>query len=96
MDGPPALAPASPELQPHQMLGVRFNLVTTPTMLDLVERTIEAGERVVFGGHNVHSIYLYHRDPKMRAFFAASPNARLMATVSATSPSGVEVPCALT
>ena len=74
MDGRPALAPDSPELQPRQMLGVRFNLVTTPTMLDLVERTIEAGERIVFGGHNVHSIYLYHRDPKMRAFFDASPN----------------------
>ena len=29
-------------------------------------------------------------------FFAASPNARLMATVSATSPSGVDVPCAFT
>jgi N-acetylglucosaminyldiphosphoundecaprenol N-acetyl-beta-D-mannosaminyltransferase len=69
----PAIVPESPEVQPLEMMGVRFNLVTTPTMLDIVERVIEADERCVFAGHNVHSVYLYHSDPKMRAFYAAAP-----------------------
>ena len=67
-----ALDLASPELRPYEMLGVRFNLLTRPTLLNIAQEAIESGEQWLVGGHNVHSVHLYHRDAKMRAFFDAA------------------------
>jgi N-acetylglucosaminyldiphosphoundecaprenol N-acetyl-beta-D-mannosaminyltransferase len=71
---PGGTPPAQPLLEPqsYEMLGVRFNLVDRPELLDEIERAVEAGERRVVGGHNLHSVYLYHRDARMRRFFAES------------------------
>lgn len=66
----PAKAPAEPHT--YEMLGVRFNLVDTPELLSAIERAVDSGERRVVGGHNLHSVYLYHRDPRMRRFYAES------------------------
>lgn len=57
---------------PLEMLGVRFDLVNTPELLDAVEAAVRSGERTVIGGHNVHSVYLYHRHAGMRSFYARS------------------------
>lgn len=38
----------------------------------IVTEAIESGRRVIVANHNLHSIYLYHHDSKMRAFYAAA------------------------
>ncbi|HEY0035710.1 MAG TPA: WecB/TagA/CpsF family glycosyltransferase, partial [Longimicrobium sp.] len=65
-------APRPNEPRTYEMLGVRFNLVDDAELLGAVERAVESGERRVVGGHNLHSVYLYHRDPRMRRFYAES------------------------
>jgi N-acetylglucosaminyldiphosphoundecaprenol N-acetyl-beta-D-mannosaminyltransferase len=51
------------------LLGVE---VDPSDLADLNQRIAEAiaqEKQCVIANHNVHSVYLYHRDPKMRAFF---------------------------
>lgn len=55
-----------------EMLGVRFDLMTASSIPRLVEEAVASGRRYVVGGHNMHSVYLYHRDPKMRRFYEAA------------------------
>lgn len=52
-----------------ELLGVRVDPITIPELLDLISEAIRAQQRVVIGNHNLHSIYLFHRDPKMRLFY---------------------------
>jgi N-acetylglucosaminyldiphosphoundecaprenol N-acetyl-beta-D-mannosaminyltransferase len=35
-----------------------------------IAKAVARGERWIIAHHNLHSVYLHHRDPKMRAFFA--------------------------
>lgn len=51
------------------LLGLVVDLFTIDKLNQFVDQIIEQGERRVIAHHNLHSIYLYHRDPKMRAFF---------------------------
>lgn len=59
-------------MRDYEMLGVRFNLMTTATFHEVAKRAVAAGERWVVGGHNLHSIYLYHHDPRMKRFYEHS------------------------
>lgn len=52
------------------MLGVCVDALTVETLFRAIEDAIGYGEPTVIANHNLHSIYLYHRDPKMRAFYA--------------------------
>jgi N-acetylglucosaminyldiphosphoundecaprenol N-acetyl-beta-D-mannosaminyltransferase len=54
----------------YTLLGTRVDALTIPELNALVAETIERGEERIIANHNLHSIYLYHHDPKMRAFYA--------------------------
>jgi N-acetylglucosaminyldiphosphoundecaprenol N-acetyl-beta-D-mannosaminyltransferase len=52
------------------MLGVRVDGLTTEGLYRAIAEAVESGQRTVIANHNLHSIYLYHRDAKMRGFYA--------------------------
>jgi N-acetylglucosaminyldiphosphoundecaprenol N-acetyl-beta-D-mannosaminyltransferase len=55
-----------------RILGVDVTPMTREGLFDAVREQIETGERCVIAHHNVHSVYLYHHDAKMREFFASA------------------------
>jgi N-acetylglucosaminyldiphosphoundecaprenol N-acetyl-beta-D-mannosaminyltransferase len=52
------------------MLGVRVDGLTPASLYRVIAEAIESGRPELIGNHNLHSIYLYHRDAKMRRFYA--------------------------
>jgi N-acetylglucosaminyldiphosphoundecaprenol N-acetyl-beta-D-mannosaminyltransferase len=42
-----------------------------------IGEAIGQGRQVVVANHNLHSVYLYHRDPKMRAFYAGAAHVHI-------------------
>ena len=54
----------------YDLLGVRVDGLTVQTLYAAIAEAIDAPGTTVVGNHNLHSIYLYHRDPKMRSFYA--------------------------
>ncbi len=58
------------EAPSYELLGVRVHALTTEALYGIIMQAVEGGRREVIGNHNLHSIYLYHRDPRMRSFYA--------------------------
>jgi len=52
------------------LLGVVVDPLTIAELNERIAKAVNQGERLIIAHHNLHSVYLYHRDPKMRAFFA--------------------------
>jgi N-acetylglucosaminyldiphosphoundecaprenol N-acetyl-beta-D-mannosaminyltransferase len=48
----------------------RVDALTIPELNALIAEAIQRGEQRVIANHNLHSVFLYHHDPKMRAFYA--------------------------
>jgi N-acetylglucosaminyldiphosphoundecaprenol N-acetyl-beta-D-mannosaminyltransferase len=53
----------------YRLLGVTVDQLTTATLYEAIGEAIESPGRVVIANHNLHSIYLYHHDAKMRQFY---------------------------
>ena len=56
--------------KPIQMLGVRLHPLSITQLNDLIARAINSQQRWIIAHQNLHGIYLYHYDSKMRAFYA--------------------------
>lgn len=52
------------------VLGVEVEALGISELNALIDNAIASGDKIVVANHNLHSIYLYHSDPKMRAFYA--------------------------
>ncbi|MGZ3306015.1 MAG: WecB/TagA/CpsF family glycosyltransferase [Asticcacaulis sp.] len=52
------------------LLGAEADIVTSACMLDHATEWLAAGEGGIVANHNLHSLYLYHRDREMRDFYA--------------------------
>jgi bacterial polymer biosynthesis proteins, WecB/TagA/CpsF family len=63
------VSPPTPELPRYRILGVDVQAIDIPTLLDLVDATVQAGDRCIVGNHNLHSVYLHHHDVRMRDFY---------------------------
>lgn len=63
-----AAAPRAP-IPSYPILGVTVNAIDVETLFALMESIIRSGRKHVIANHNLHSIYLYHHDPKMRRFY---------------------------
>ncbi len=59
-----------PQVPSFTMLGVQVDGLTTDSLYRAITEAIESGQRTVIANHNLHSIYLYHHDAKMRRFYA--------------------------
>jgi len=57
----------------YQFLGIRVQPLTTSDLLGVIESAIDSNaENCIIGNHNLHSLYLFHRDAKMRQFYASN------------------------
>jgi N-acetylglucosaminyldiphosphoundecaprenol N-acetyl-beta-D-mannosaminyltransferase len=52
----------------YRILGVEVQGLGSPGLCHLLDQAISAGGPRIIGNHNLHSVYLYHRDPAMRRF----------------------------
>jgi N-acetylglucosaminyldiphosphoundecaprenol N-acetyl-beta-D-mannosaminyltransferase len=50
------------------LLGYRVNTLSDRDVVALVTHAINRGDHYVFGTHNLHSMYLWNREPKLREF----------------------------
>jgi N-acetylglucosaminyldiphosphoundecaprenol N-acetyl-beta-D-mannosaminyltransferase len=57
-------------VQTYNVLGCRINALTANDLTDLVEDAVKSRESCIIANHNLHSLYLYQRDSKVRELFA--------------------------
>jgi N-acetylglucosaminyldiphosphoundecaprenol N-acetyl-beta-D-mannosaminyltransferase len=48
---------------------VQVDGLTPATLYDALREAVRSEDPVIIANHNLHSIYLYHHDPKMRRFY---------------------------
>jgi N-acetylglucosaminyldiphosphoundecaprenol N-acetyl-beta-D-mannosaminyltransferase len=53
----------------YKLLGIKVNALTLKNLNTLVEQAIKFKKHQIIGNHNLHSVYLFHQDPKMRSFY---------------------------
>lgn len=53
----------------YKLLGVQVNALSIPELNLLIEESIERNKKWIIANHNLHSLYLFHKDPKMQAFY---------------------------
>ncbi|MBW4608381.1 MAG: WecB/TagA/CpsF family glycosyltransferase [Hassallia sp. WJT32-NPBG1] len=58
------------QTSPYKYLGVQVNALSIPELNFLIAESIEQNQKWIIANHNLHSLYLYHHDPKMQAFYA--------------------------
>lgn len=56
--------------QSYKFLGIWVNALNISELNALIAEAITSNQRWVIAHHNLHSIYIYHHDPKMPAFYA--------------------------
>ena len=54
------------------ILGVTVQLLTVEQLNDMLTACIRSGRRRIIVSHNLHSVYLCHREPKLQTFYAAA------------------------
>jgi N-acetylglucosaminyldiphosphoundecaprenol N-acetyl-beta-D-mannosaminyltransferase len=52
----------------YRFLGIRVNRLGIRELSALVEQAISTKGKIVIAGHNLHSLYVFHQDDKMRQF----------------------------
>lgn len=60
----------STNFQALRMLGISVHALSIPQLNALIAKAVEHNQRWIIANHNLHSIYLYHHDSKMRTFYA--------------------------
>ena len=55
--------------QSYRFLGVRVNSLTLDELNSLIAKAIQERTKWIIANHNLNSLYLYHHDQKMRAFY---------------------------
>ena len=59
-------------MESYQFLGVWVNALTIEDLNELVRQSVQGGERWLIANHNMNSLRLFHKDGKMRDFYARS------------------------
>jgi N-acetylglucosaminyldiphosphoundecaprenol N-acetyl-beta-D-mannosaminyltransferase len=52
--------------------GLKLNPKSLPELNALVEQGIREGRKWIITNHNLHSVYLFHRQPRFREFYAGA------------------------
>lgn len=61
-----------PAVPSFDVLGCEVHATTALELTDLLEYEVNLGKRCVIANHNLHSLYLYQKDEKLRRFFTKS------------------------
>jgi N-acetylglucosaminyldiphosphoundecaprenol N-acetyl-beta-D-mannosaminyltransferase len=51
------------------MLGVQVDALTIPQLNSLIAEAVQNQQKWIIANHNLHSLYLYHHDTKMKDFY---------------------------
>lgn len=54
----------------YNLLGVQVDALSIPELNLLIKESIEKNKKWIIANHNMHSLYLFHNDPRMQAFYA--------------------------
>ncbi len=57
-------------MTPYRLLGVNITPLSITELQGVIAQAAQDGQRWVLANHNLHSVYLFQRDPKLREFFA--------------------------
>lgn len=57
------------QIETYLLLSVRIDGFTIDSIFEVIGQSITRKSRCVIGHHNLHSVYLFHHDPAMRAFY---------------------------
>ncbi|MCM0592913.1 MAG: WecB/TagA/CpsF family glycosyltransferase [Gloeotrichia echinulata DEX184] len=55
---------------PYKFFGVELDALSIPELNSLIAESIEQDKKWIIANHNLHSLYIYHHNPKMQAFYA--------------------------
>jgi len=58
-------------------LGLKLNPVSDSDVVSLVFDAIRNGNHIVIANHNLHSVYLWHHEERMRSFYATADYAQI-------------------
>ena len=58
------------QMPSYRLLGVRVNPLAIPDLHTIIGETVSSNQRCVIASQNLHSIYVYYHDAKMRTFGA--------------------------
>jgi N-acetylglucosaminyldiphosphoundecaprenol N-acetyl-beta-D-mannosaminyltransferase len=58
------------KILPYKFLGVRVDPLSIPELNSLIAESVQQKKKWLIANHNLHSLYIYHHDPKMRTFYA--------------------------
>ena len=53
----------------YQFLGIQVNLLNMNELNLLITKAVKENTKCIIANHNLHSLYIYHHNPKMRAFY---------------------------
>jgi N-acetylglucosaminyldiphosphoundecaprenol N-acetyl-beta-D-mannosaminyltransferase len=53
----------------YNLLGVKVNALTIAGLNRLIKKAIENEKKTIVANHNLHSVYLFHHEAKMRLFY---------------------------
>ncbi len=54
----------------YKFLGVQVDALSIPELNSVIAKSVEQNRKWIIANHNLHSLYLYHHDFKMRNFYA--------------------------
>jgi len=54
----------------YEFLGIKVHAFTIESLHRQIEAEIKNKQKSIIANHNLHSLYIYHKNPKMRRFFA--------------------------
>jgi N-acetylglucosaminyldiphosphoundecaprenol N-acetyl-beta-D-mannosaminyltransferase len=61
-------------LKRFDLLGSPIDIMDVDDLDTVVESAIASGQKKIIGNHNIHSLFLYQRNPQMRAYYDAAHN----------------------
>lgn len=64
------VASDGPRFEDYELLGVRLSAVTMEDLHRAISRAVEEDSKLVVVSQNLHGVYVYHRNAKMRALHA--------------------------
>lgn len=57
------------QISSYRLLGLRVDALTISNLQTIAVEAVENAQRHLISNHNLHSVYLYHHDSKMRKFY---------------------------
>jgi N-acetylglucosaminyldiphosphoundecaprenol N-acetyl-beta-D-mannosaminyltransferase len=56
----------------YELLGVKVNLLSMTQLNYLIAEAVKLNTKWIIANHNLNSLYIYHHNPEMRAFYSSA------------------------